>query len=72
MIGFMNIVYAYICDQLLFHEQINAIELVAALVILIVAIGVAAYKLNVQAKKRKELKESQNESQKLPLLEKGE
>ena len=68
----MNIVYAYICDQLLFHEQINAIELVAALVILIVAIGVAAYKLNVQAKKRKELKESQNESQKLPLLEKGE
>ena len=41
----MNIVYAYICDQLLFHEQINAIELVAALVILIVAIGVAVYKL---------------------------
>ena len=45
----MNIVYAYICDQLLFHEKINAIELVSALVIFAVAIGVATYKLCLQA-----------------------
>ena len=69
----MNIVYAYICDQLLFHERINAVELCAALIILIVAIGVAVYKLLLQAKEKKEQEEAAlNDSKKLPLLEKGE
>ena len=49
LISFMNIVYAYICDQVLFHEErINSVELVSALVIVFVAIGVAIYKITIQ------------------------
>ena len=45
LISYMNIVYAYICDQIFFNEKLNSIELVGALVILIVALGVGFYKL---------------------------
>ena len=45
LISYMIIVYAYICDQIFFDEHLNSIELVAVLVILIVALGVAVYKL---------------------------
>ena len=41
----MNIVYAYICDQIFFAENLNTVELLAALCILFVALGVAVYKL---------------------------
>ena len=45
LISYMSIVYAYICDQIFFNEHLKAIELIAALVILFVALGVATYKL---------------------------
>ena len=45
LIGFLNIVYGYGFDQLIFHSKINAIELSATLMILIVAMGVVFYKL---------------------------
>ena len=41
----MNIVYAYFCDQVFFDEKLNAVELTAALIILLVALGVGIYKL---------------------------
>lgn len=44
----MNIVYAYTCDQIFFHERLNAIEFLSALSILIIAIGVATYKIRLQ------------------------
>ena len=47
LISFMNIVYAYICDQIFFDERLNAIEFTAALSILLIAIGVAVYKLRL-------------------------
>ena len=43
----MNIVYAYCCDQLIFNEHLNVIELLAALTIVVVALGVAIYKLRM-------------------------
>ena len=45
LIGFLNIVYGYGFDQLIFHSKINAIELAATLMILLVAMGVVFYKL---------------------------
>ena len=44
LISYMNIVYAYICDQIIFHEVLNSVELIAAIVIFVTAIGIAAYK----------------------------
>ena len=54
----MNIVYSYLCDQIFFNEHLNTIELVAALVILIVALSISVYKLRQQALARK-LKEEE-------------
>jgi len=41
----MNIVWAYLCDVTIFDESLNTIELCAAILILLVAIGIAYYKL---------------------------
>ena len=45
LISYMNIVYAYFCDQVFFDEKLNGVELTAALIILFVALGVGIYKL---------------------------
>lgn len=44
MLSYLNIVYAFICDQIVWHQKFNAIELVCALTILVTALGVAIYK----------------------------
>lgn len=48
LLSYMNIVWAYVCDQVIFHEALNPVELVCALIILVVALGVAIYKLRQQ------------------------
>ena len=53
LITYMNIVYAYICDIAIFDEELNSIELTATIVILLVAVGIATYKL-LQKKKAPE------------------
>lgn len=44
----MTIVYAFIFDKLYFHEALNKIEIVATLIILITALGVAYFKISHQ------------------------
>ena len=48
LISYMAIVYSYIADQVIFSEHFKAIELIAAIVILFTALGVAFYKLRQQ------------------------
>ena len=45
LLSYIIIVYSYIADLLIFNENINAIELIATIVILFTAMGVAFYKL---------------------------
>ena len=45
---YLNIVWAYMADILFLGESLNIIELIAALVILLVAISIAFYKLRKQ------------------------
>ena len=45
IIGFLNIVFGYGFDQIIFHSKINGIEMAATFVILVVAVGVIFYKL---------------------------
>ena len=45
LMSYMSIVYAYFFDHFMFHQTLNGISLGAALVIVLVAIGVAFYKL---------------------------
>ena len=54
LISYMTIVYAFLCDQFIFHESLNAIELVAALVILGVALFIAIYKLRQKQQQARE------------------
>ena len=63
----MNIVYAYCCDQLIFKEHLNVIELLSALTIVFVALGVAIYKLRKQALERE--RQKLEEEQQAKLLE---
>ena len=50
LVGYMSIVYSYIADLVIFQESLNAIELIAVIVILVTALGVAFYKLRQQQK----------------------
>ena len=45
LLSYMTIVYAFIFDQLYFHAELKFVEIVATSVILIVAFGVAYFKL---------------------------
>ena len=45
LFSYMNIVYAYLYDLLILHESLNAIELIAALTILIVALLIGCFKI---------------------------
>ena len=47
LLSYMSIVYAYFFDLVVFHEDFNAIELMATFVILIVAVSVIWYKLRL-------------------------
>lgn len=44
MLSYLNIVYAFVCDQIVWHQTFNAIELICALTILVTALGIAIYK----------------------------
>ena len=54
LISYMTIVYAFLCDQFIFDESLNTIELVAALVILGVALFIAIYKLRQKQQQARE------------------
>ena len=56
---YMNIVYGYICDMAFFDENLNPIQLTATIVILLVAVGIATYKLQ-QKKKAIEIAEDED------------
>ena len=58
LLSYIVIVYSYLCDLLIFKEKINAIEFIATIVILFVALGVAFYKL-VEQRKQAKLKEEE-------------
>ena len=45
LFSYLNIVYGYICDLIILDITLNAVEFSAALIILIVAIAIAYYKL---------------------------
>ena len=45
----MNIVYGYICDQVIFHTGLNGLEFVAAIVILSVTLLIAVKKLRQES-----------------------
>ena len=50
LISYMVIVYSYIADLVIFREEFKEIELIATIVILFTALGVAFYKLRQQKK----------------------
>ena len=45
LLSYLNIVWAYMADILILGEVLNSIEFIAALTILLVAVGTATYKL---------------------------
>ena len=45
LLSYVTIVYAYFVDQMYFNEKLRAVEFIASLIILVVAFGVACYKL---------------------------
>lgn len=45
LLSYLNIVWAYLADILIFEESLNTIEFLATLTILIVALGSTLYKL---------------------------
>ena len=49
LLSYLNIVVAYLADILILDENLNTTEFLAALVILLVALGTAFYKLRKQA-----------------------
>ena len=56
LLSYLAIVYGFVVDKLIFLEEFNMIELVAAIVILFSSLGVAFYKLREQRKSEKLLK----------------
>ena len=56
LLSYLAIVYGFVVDKLIFLEEFNMIELVAAIVILFSSLGVAFYKLREQKKSDKLLK----------------
>ena len=55
LLSYMTIVYAFMFDQLYFHEELKFVEIVATGVILIVAFGVAYFKLSTEIDEPKEV-----------------
>ena len=45
LISYINILYAFVADRVIFHESFSWIELVAALLILMVTVGTSIYKI---------------------------
>lgn len=58
LIGYINILYAFLCDRIIFNETFSMTEVIGALVILTVTILVTAYKLYESEQQKKELDES--------------
>lgn len=55
LISYVNILYAFVADRVIFNETFSWVELVAALVILAVTVGTSIYKIREsrQAKLRR-------------------
>ena len=70
MLSYLNIVYAFICDQVVWKEKFNAIELLCTLVILVTALGVAIYKYRQQQDQQKIDESTENQAKNQPLLSK--
>ena len=47
LLSYLNIVVAYLADILILDENLNTIEFLAAVAILLVALGTAFYKLSI-------------------------
>ena len=45
LLSYLNILYAFVADRLIFQESFTLMELLATIVILIVTVGVSIYKL---------------------------
>lgn len=54
LLSFLNIVWGYLADVLIFDESLNAIEFIAAIGILIFALGTAFYKVITEYKQKKD------------------
>ena len=48
LLSYLSIVYGFVVDKVIFQEESNITELVAAIVILFSSLGVAFYKLRQQ------------------------
>ena len=72
LLSYLNIVVAYLADILILDENLNTIEFLAALAILLVALGTAFYKLRMQAleKQRPEAKPLLDDDAKTPANQK--
>ena len=55
LISYISIIYSFIVDRVIFHEEFSWVELVAALVILLITVVTSIYKLRESsaAKKRR-------------------
>ena len=50
LISYINIIYGFLADRIIFKESFLPIELIAAIVILFVTVGTSVYKLNESKK----------------------
>ena len=58
LITYLNIIYGFLADEIIFHQPFTWLELVSAVVIFIVIVGVAVYKYR-QSRKATKLQEEQ-------------
>ena len=59
LISYISIIYSFIVDRVIFHEEFSWVELVAALVILFITVGTSIYKLR-ESNSAKKLRASQD------------
>ena len=65
LLSYLSIVYGFVVDKVIFQEESNYTELVAAIVILFSSLGVAFYKLRQQRISENLLKLEQEQQEKL-------
>lgn len=63
LLSYLNIVYAYVCDTLFFETKLNLLEILAAVVILVVALSVAFYKIRQARALKKRSKQQLEEKE---------
>ena len=52
LVSYVNIIYGFLADRIIFEQDFSPIELAAAIVILVVTVGTSVYKLH-ESKKAK-------------------